>query len=97
MYRPAHFRVDDPATCHALMQTHDFAVLTTVDSDGVPFATHVQLLLAADEGPGGTLYGHMARANPQWRHFSGRRPAPSPSRAIRAATSSAASITDGTP
>lgn len=30
-------------------------------------ATHLPLFLAAEEGPLGTLYGHLARANPQAR------------------------------
>ena len=30
-------------------------------------ASHLPLLLNPDEGPNGTLYGHFAKANPQWR------------------------------
>ena len=30
-------------------------------------ATPLPLFLAMEEGPYGTLYGHLARANPQWR------------------------------
>jgi len=37
--------------------------------EGVPFASHLPLILAADEGLYGTLYGHMARPNPQWQDF----------------------------
>ena len=30
-------------------------------------ASHLPLLLNPNEGPNGTLYGHLAKANPQWR------------------------------
>jgi transcriptional regulator len=68
MYMPERFREDDLPTLHALMRDHSFATLVT-QHEGVPFASHLPLILAADEGPYGTLYGHMARPNPQWRDF----------------------------
>jgi transcriptional regulator len=68
MYMPERFREDDLPTLHALMRDYSFATLVT-QHDGVPFASHLPLILAADEGPYGTLFGHMARANAQWRDF----------------------------
>jgi transcriptional regulator len=68
MYLPEQFREDDLPTLHALMRDYSFATLVT-QHEGVPCASHLPLMLAADEGPSGTLYGHMARANPQWRDF----------------------------
>jgi transcriptional regulator len=68
MYMPERFREDDLQTLHALMRDYSFATLVT-QHEGVPLASHLPLILAADEGPYGTLYGHMARANPQWRDF----------------------------
>jgi transcriptional regulator len=68
MYMPERFREDDLPTLHALMRDHSFATLVT-QHEGVPFASHLPLVLAAEEGPYGTLYGHMARPNPQWRDF----------------------------
>jgi transcriptional regulator len=68
MYMPERFREDDLPTLHALMRDYSFATLVT-QHEGVPFASHLPLVLAADEGPYGTLYGHMARPNPQWRDF----------------------------
>jgi transcriptional regulator len=32
-------------------------------------ASHLPLLLNTDEGPNGTLYGHFAKANPQWKEL----------------------------
>src|SRR6266571_1097663 len=68
MYMPTLHREEDLATLHTLMRNYSFATLVT-QHDGVPFATHVPLILEANEGPYGTLYGHIARANPQWRDF----------------------------
>ena len=34
-------------------------------------ATHLPMLLDAEDGPLGTLRGHVARANPHWRAFRG--------------------------
>src|ERR1044071_9879011 len=67
------FREDDLPTLPALMGDHGCATLGT-PSGGVPFATHLPFILEADEGPYGTLFGHMARANPQWRDFDASQP-----------------------
>jgi transcriptional regulator len=68
MYMPERFREGDLPTLHALMRDYSFATLVT-PHEGLPFASHLPLILEADEGPYGTLFGHMARANPQWRDF----------------------------
>jgi transcriptional regulator len=70
MYLPSHFRQPDLAALHRLMRQRSFAVLCSTDEQGVPFASHLPLLL--DPTPPGVLVGHMARANPQWRHADGR-------------------------
>ncbi len=69
MYIPKLNRVTDIDQIHALMQQHSFATLVTSDDDGVPFATHMPVKLDSARGPHGTLISHIARANPQWRHF----------------------------
>ncbi len=69
MYVPAHFRQDDPAELRRLMRAHPFATLVTVGPDGAPFASHVPILVE-DEGDTLFLRTHLARANPQWKHFS---------------------------
>ncbi len=70
MYIPRAFAVQDTAALHELMRRHSFATLITT-ADGAPFATHLPLLLE-ERGEQGTLVGHVARANPQWRAFDGR-------------------------
>jgi transcriptional regulator len=68
MYLPQAFREDDLSTLQAFMQQYSFATLIT-QHDGAPYASHLPLLFR-QEGPCGTLVGHMARANPQWRDFA---------------------------
>ena len=68
MYMPELYREDDLPTLHALMRDYSFATLVT-QHEGAPFASHLPLILETDQGPYGTLFGHMARANPQWRDF----------------------------
>jgi transcriptional regulator len=50
------------------MRAHSFATLITAP-DGVPFASHVPLLLEED-GDQLFLRSYLARGNPQWQHFS---------------------------
>lgn len=68
MYVPPGFRQDNRDALHKLMRDYSFATMVT-QHQGTPFATHLPLVLAPDEGPYGTLYGHVARANPQWQDF----------------------------
>lgn len=74
MYIPDAFQMNRMADCHDLIRENEFGTLTTVDDEGVPFTTHLPFLVQPDEGESGTLYAHMARANPQWRHFENDRP-----------------------
>ena len=68
MYTPAHFQVEDHATLVAFMRQHSFATIVTHDGSA-PHATHMPVLIDVQRGSQGTLVSHMARANPQWRHF----------------------------
>lgn len=66
MYIPAAFREEDLAVLHDIMRAVRLATLVTATSEGL-LATPLPLLLVPEEGPYGTLYGHLARANTQWR------------------------------
>lgn len=70
MYIPQHFREGRLDVLHALVREQSFATLVS-HVEGELVATHLPLLLDAECGPNGTLLGHMARANPQWRGFTG--------------------------
>jgi transcriptional regulator len=74
MYIPKHFQITDTAWCHALMRAQSFAAMITADDAGVPFATHLPILVDPVRGPLGTLRGHVARANLHWRYLSAGRP-----------------------
>jgi len=74
MYIPKQFQMTDTAWCHALMRAQSFAAMITADDAGVPFATHLPILMDPARGPLGTLRGHVARANPHWRYLSAGRP-----------------------
>ena len=71
MYIPAAFDVSDQAALFAFAERHSFATLVTTHGDA-PFATHLPLLLDREARPQGTIVGHVARANPQWRDAAGR-------------------------
>ena len=66
MYVPRAFAESDIRILHQQMQATPLPVLVTHGSQGL-LASHVPLLLNPDEGPNGTLYGHLARANPHWQ------------------------------
>ena len=74
MYSPAAFRQDDLATLHQQMRATRLPTLVSHGAQGL-LASHLPLLLDADEGPYGTLYGHFAKANPQWRDLAEGSPA----------------------
>jgi transcriptional regulator len=71
MYVPPHFAETDRAALHDFIERHSFGLLVS-RVGGVPFATHLPLLLDRTAGPHGTLIGHMARANPHWKELVGQ-------------------------
>jgi transcriptional regulator len=66
MYVPPAFREDELAALHGTMREARLANVVTATAEGL-IATPLPLFLAPEEGPCGTLYGHLARANPQWK------------------------------
>jgi transcriptional regulator len=74
MYLPPHFKQDDTAEMHRAIRETRLATLVTLGSEGME-ASHVPVLLDADEGALGAIRGHIARANPQWRRVDADVPA----------------------
>lgn len=68
MYQPAHnrFLVPDAAAMVAELCRHVPATLVTLGADGLR-ASILPMLFDPADGPHGTLRGHLARGNPQWR------------------------------
>jgi transcriptional regulator len=71
MYLPAAFAETDLTRLHDFIEQHSFGLLLSL-VEGLPFASHLPFLLERTAGPHGTLVGHMARANPQWRDAGGQ-------------------------
>jgi transcriptional regulator len=71
MYLPAAFAETDLTKLHDFIEQNSFGLLVS-QVDGLPFATHLPLILERAAGPHGTLVGHVARANPQWRQADGQ-------------------------
>ncbi len=67
MYIPEHFRVRHDEDAIAFMRAHPFAILISTTDDG-PFATHLPFSICSSENQI-TLRGHVAKANPHWRHL----------------------------
>jgi len=70
LYQPAHnrFTVDHPAAELAQLCRHVPATLVTLGPQGLR-ASILPMLFDPDDGPNGTLRGHLARGNPQWREL----------------------------
>ena len=66
MYTPPAFRDDDRDSIRATIRAARLANFVTATPDGV-LATPLPLYLDENEGEHGVLYGHLAKANPQWR------------------------------
>jgi len=71
MYIPTAFAETDLTKLHEFIEQNSFGLLVS-QIEGLPFATHLPFLLERTTGPHGTLVGHMARANPQWRETGGQ-------------------------
>ena len=68
MYTPQSFAERDLPTLFGFLDASPLAILVSPSPspDGLA-ATHLPLILDRSTGPMGTLFGHMARANPQAR------------------------------
>ncbi|WFU40289.1 FMN-binding negative transcriptional regulator [Bradyrhizobium sp. CB82] len=66
MYIPPAFKDDNIDSIRATIRGARLANLVTATAEG-PVATPLPLFLDESEGELGVLYGHLAKANPQWR------------------------------
>lgn len=66
MYTPPAFREDDTEVLHGLMRATRLCTVVTATAEGLQ-ATPLPVLFEASESAHGALYGHVAKANPQWR------------------------------
>jgi len=66
LYVPSQFRENRVPILHETIRRVALGALVTYGSEGIE-ASHVPMLVDPDPAPYGTLVGHVARANPQWR------------------------------
>jgi transcriptional regulator len=74
MYVPEPFRVADIGRLIAVMRARPFAALISAGPAGLN-ATHLPTVLKVDGEKPALIECHLARANPQWKEFSGGREA----------------------
>ena len=67
MYIPEVFAEHDIQEVKEMIRSIGLATLVTSSSEGL-LATPMPFLYKEDENELGTLHGHIARANPQWKH-----------------------------
>jgi transcriptional regulator len=66
MYNPPYFAVEDRVEICAMIRACRLANLVTAGAAGL-VATPLPMILDEAETERGVLYGHIAKANPQWR------------------------------
>jgi hypothetical protein len=71
MYIPKYHRVLDPKIIADFLRQNNFATLVSCEN-GLPVATHLPLEFVQAESGEQFLYGHVARANAQWRNFNSK-------------------------
>lgn len=68
MYIPKLYRQDDKGIILDFLRQNSFPALVSSDG-GTLTATHTPVEVAGDGPDGWVIYGHLSRANPQWRTF----------------------------
>lgn len=70
MHAPSHFRITSEKVIEQFIRENGFATLIT--RGGIyPAGTHIPVELETDEHGKRVLRGHISKANPQWKDFSG--------------------------
>jgi len=66
LYNPPAFRETDLAAMRAQIAASGLTTLISVGASG-PIVSNIPIVFDPLAGPHGTISGHLARANPQWR------------------------------
>jgi transcriptional regulator len=67
VYIPEQFRVREHADAVAFMRANPFAIVVSSTNE-LPFATHAPVLVC-EAGDRLVIRGHVAKANPHWKHM----------------------------
>ncbi len=68
MYIPQHYRNENLKEVREFILNNSFGILIN-QIEGKPWATHIPLELDTDNNGNDILYGHIAKANAQWKYF----------------------------
>lgn len=69
MYLPKHFSQSDYEKVKKLIKRNGFATVLSFPKNERPFINHLPLIFSSTAGEQEILIGHLAKANPQWKHF----------------------------
>jgi len=72
VYVPTHFAESRPEVLREFIERHNFGILVSTGAAGA-IASHIPFLYDAERGPHGTLWGHLAKANPQLKDLAAGR------------------------
>jgi transcriptional regulator len=72
MYTPPQFNAKDRSSALQIMREHPFASLISNDDDGLPFVTHLPIVVDDTPERGLVLLAHCAKPNPHWRYLQAR-------------------------
>jgi transcriptional regulator len=68
MYIPGFYKIEKKEDIKTFIDKYGFAILIS-QVDGKPWATHIPLILDKDEQDRDILFGHISKANRQWKEF----------------------------
>lgn len=71
MYIPKLFREEDRDRIFEFLRNNNFPALISNDGEKL-IATHIPVEVTTTENGEWTIFGHMSRANPQWKSFNGQ-------------------------
>jgi transcriptional regulator len=71
MYIPKLYREEDRDVILNFLQQNNFPALVS-NAEGRLLASHLPVEVVETDDGGLTIYGHMSRANPQWKSFDGQ-------------------------
>lgn len=74
LYNPPAFRETDLAAMQAQITASGLTTLISVGAHG-PIVSNLPIVFDPQAGPQGTIAGHLARGNPQWRESDLTKPA----------------------
>lgn len=69
MYIPTHYKNENLEEVRSFIAANSFGILIT-NKDGRSHATHIPIELMQNGSGEWVLQGHIAKANPQWKHFT---------------------------